>query len=176
MWRYVVPVAILAALSLFFWRGLYLNPSQIPSPMVGQKAPEFSLPSLADPSKTVGTADFAGKLALMNVWGTWCIECRHEHSFLLELAKSGNIPIYGFDLRDDRDTAMQWLKTLGNPYVASAFEQDGYVAIDWGIYGAPETFLIAPDGTILYKHISPLTRDVWEREFVPRIEAYRGEG
>jgi cytochrome c biogenesis protein CcmG/thiol:disulfide interchange protein DsbE len=169
MWRYTVPIAIFAALTLFLWRGLSLNPTRIPSPMVGQPAPAFSLPNLHDMSATVGTDDFAGQLALVNVWGTWCPECRGEHGVLLEIAQSGEVP-------DDRDAALEWLATLGDPYVATAVEQEGYVAIDWGIYGAPETFLIGPDGTILHKHIAQLTREIWERDFVPLIEAHRGDG
>lgn len=169
MWRYAIPISILAVLAAFFYRGLDLNPRYVPSPMVGKPAPEFSLPSLEDPSVEVGTADLEGKLSLVNVWGTWCIECRYEHPFLLELSQTSGIPIYGFNLKDDRASALQWLETLGDPYVATATDEEGRVAIDWGIYGAPETFLIGPDGTILQKHISPLTAAVWERDFLPIV-------
>ena len=169
MWRYAVPITVFAVLAAFFYRGLNLNPSFIPSPMVGKPAPEFSLPSLSDPGVQIGTADMAGKLSLMNVWGTWCVECRYEHDFLLEVAETSGIPIYGFNLKDDRASAINWLATLGDPYVESATDVEGYVAIDWGIYGAPETFLIDRDGTILHKHISPLTATIWERDFMPII-------
>jgi len=174
MWRYAIPIVIFAGLAAVFYRGLDLNPRYIPSPMVGKPAPEFSLPSLRDPSVPVGTADFDGKLALLNVWGTWCIECRYEHEYLLELSRTSGIPIYGFNLKDDRASALEWLATLGDPYVASAADEEGRVAIDWGIYGAPETFLIGPDGTILQKHISPMTAAVWERDFLPIVREQCG--
>lgn len=169
MWRYFIPAGVLAVLAGFFWRGLFTDPSAITSPLVGKPAPEFSLPSVHDPSIRVGADDWDGKVALLNVWGTWCVECRHEHPFLLEIEKSG-IPIYGLNVRDERANAIEWLARLGDPYVASAFDEDGKVAVDWGVYGAPETFLIGRDGTILHKHISPLTPTIWSRDFLPLIE------
>jgi cytochrome c biogenesis protein CcmG/thiol:disulfide interchange protein DsbE len=169
MWRYFVPVVVLAVLAAFFYGGLGLNPSKVTSPLLGKPAPEFSLPTVHDPEERIGTADLKGQVSLLNVWGTWCIECRHEHDFLLELARIG-VPIYGLNLRDERAKAVEWLADLGDPYVASAFDVDGRVAIDWGVYGAPETFLIGRDGTVLHKHISPLTPGVWRRDFVPLIQ------
>ncbi|HEY8521742.1 MAG TPA: DsbE family thiol:disulfide interchange protein, partial [Gammaproteobacteria bacterium] len=146
MWRYAIPLVILAVLGVFFVRGLDLNPGYIPSPLIGKPAPEFSLPSLTDPAATVSTEDLKGKVSLLNVWATWCIECRHEHGFLVELANKG-MPIYGLNWNDDRDAALAWLATLGNPYVASAYDSEGTAAVDWGVYAAPETFLIGRDGT-----------------------------
>jgi cytochrome c biogenesis protein CcmG/thiol:disulfide interchange protein DsbE len=169
MWRYFVPVAVFAVLAAFFYGGLYRNPSKVTSPLLGKPMPEFSLPSVMDPGKTIGSKDFKGQVALLNVWGTWCVECRHEHDFLLEVARTSGVPIYGLNLKDDRSSAIDWLARLGDPYVASAFDADGKVAIDWGVYGAPETFLIGPDGTVLHKHISPLTPAVWSKDFLPII-------
>jgi cytochrome c biogenesis protein CcmG, thiol:disulfide interchange protein DsbE len=166
--RYAIPIAVFAVIGAFFYRGLSLNPTELPSPLVGKPAPAFSLPGLVDSSRTISAADLEGQISLLNVWGTWCVECRHEHAFLVELSQSG-VPIYGLNLKDDRAAALRWLATLGNPYVESAFDADGGVAIDWGVYGAPETFLIGRDGTVLHKHISVLTPDVWQREFLPRI-------
>lgn len=169
MWRYGIPILILAVLAVFFARGLTLNPGYVPSPLIGKPAPMFSLPRLKDPADTLGTEDMAGQLALLNVWATWCVGCRQEHGFLNELAETSGVPIYGLNWKDDRAAALGWLSTLGDPYVASAFDGDGEVAIDWGVYGAPETFLIGHDGTVLYKHIAPLTPEVWNSEFLPRI-------
>ena len=169
MWRYAVPIAVFAVLAAFFYRGLNLNPRFVPSPMVGKPSPEFSLPSLEDPTVKIGSEELRGQLHLMNVWGTWCVECRYEHPFLLELSKTSGVPIYGYNLKDDRQSAQRWLESLGDPYVATATDEDGHVAIDWGIYGAPETFLVDRDGTILFKHISPLTPTVWQRDFLPII-------
>jgi cytochrome c biogenesis protein CcmG/thiol:disulfide interchange protein DsbE len=169
MWRYFVPGLVLAVLAAFFYGGLYLNPSKVTSPLLGKPMPEFSLPTVRDPAVAVGSANIKGQLALLNVWGTWCVECRHEHPFLLELARSSGVPIYGLNVKDDRTLAVAWLDDLGDPYVASGFDAEGRVAIDWGVYGAPETFLISRDGTILHKHISPLTPAVWRRDFLPLI-------
>jgi cytochrome c biogenesis protein CcmG, thiol:disulfide interchange protein DsbE len=170
MWKFLVPGGILALLAAVFYRGLSLDPSYVPSPFIGKPAPGYRLPALADPAVQTGSAEFAGKVALVNVWGTWCSGCRQEHSLLLEISRTSGVPIFGIDWKDDRTRATDWLATLGDPYASTAFDASGDVAIDWGVYGAPETFLIGRDGTVLYKHIAPLTREVWEKEFVPRIE------
>jgi cytochrome c biogenesis protein CcmG/thiol:disulfide interchange protein DsbE len=169
MWRYFVPVLVLGVVAVLLYRGLGLNPSKVTSPLLGKPMPEFSLPTVGGATDRIGSADLRGQVALLNVWGTWCIECRHEHDFLLELEQRG-MPIYGLNLKDDRAIALDWLDALGDPYVTSAFDADGRVAIEWGVYGAPETFLIGRDGTVLHKHISPLTPAVWQRDFVPLIE------
>jgi cytochrome c biogenesis protein CcmG/thiol:disulfide interchange protein DsbE len=175
MWRYAIPLVVLALIGTFFYRGLSLNPTYVPSALLGKPIPEFSLPSLTDPDRPIGTRDLEGKVALVNVWGTWCVECRHEHGFLVELARGG-VPIYGLNLRDERAAALSWLTTLGDPYVASAFDPEGEAAVDWGVTGAPETFLIGRDGTVIFKHISPLTPQVWRDDFLPLIEQQCAEG
>jgi cytochrome c biogenesis protein CcmG/thiol:disulfide interchange protein DsbE len=174
MWRYLVPAALFVTLVWFFARGLTLDPGYVPSPFVGKPAPAFSLPTLKDPGKRLEREQIVGQLALVNVWATWCVGCRQEHPFLVELSKSAGLPIYGLNWKDDRSQALQWLNQLGDPYAASGFDDSGDAAIDWGVYGAPETFLLAPDGTVLYKHLSPLTAEVWSKEFLPRIAAARG--
>lgn len=173
MWRYGVPLAIFLVIGAFFYRGLSLNPNYVPSPLVGKPTPVFSLPSVTDPDQLVSSENLKGKVALVNVWGTWCVECRHEHSFLVELARAG-VPIYGLNVRDDRAAAISWLAALGNPYVSSGFDPQGVAAVDWGVTGAPETFLIGPEGTILHKHISPLTPRIWQRDFLPLLEQHCG--
>jgi cytochrome c biogenesis protein CcmG/thiol:disulfide interchange protein DsbE len=171
---YAIPIVVFVAIGAVFYRGLGLNPTYIPSPLLGKPAPAYELPTLEDPGKTTGTNDLLGKVSLVNVWATWCVGCRQEHPFLVELARQNIVPIYGVNWRDDRAAALDWLATLGDPYVASAFDTDGRVAIDWGVYGAPETFLVDRDGTVLYKHIAPLNAQVWEREFLPRIRELCG--
>jgi len=173
MWRYSIPVVVLLVMGGFFLRGLTLNPTYIESPLIGRSAPDFLLPSLEAPADEVRLADLAGRYTLLNVWATWCIECRHEHAFLLSLADSG-VPIYGLNWKDERDAALEWLEVLGDPYVASAVDEIGDVAIDYGVYGAPETFLLAPDLTVLHKHLGPLTDYYWQTQFIPAIEAHRG--
>jgi len=175
MLRYLLPIGVFAILIPIFIFGLQRDPSQLPSPYLNKPAPEFELPSVEDPAVAVGSNDYAGQFALVNVWATWCVGCRHEHAFLLTLAERKDIPIYGLNWRDNREDALKWLEQLGNPYVASAFDGDGTVGIDWGVYGAPETFLIGPDGTVLHKHLSPLTDEIWQRDFLPKIKAARRE-
>lgn len=171
MWRFLIPVILFGSLIPVFLIGLYKDPSELPSTLIAKQGPEFSLPNLKDSSQRVSTADFKGDISILNVWATWCFACRQEHGFLLKLAARGEIPIYGLNWRDEHDKAVEWLDDLGDPYKATAFDYDGKAGIDWGVYGAPETFLIDSDGTVLYKHISPLNEEVWQKEFVPRIAA-----
>jgi cytochrome c biogenesis protein CcmG/thiol:disulfide interchange protein DsbE len=173
MLRYLAPLAIFVVIGVLFYVGLGRNPNAVPSPLVGKPVPTFSLPSVTNPAESVSSAALVGKVALVNVWGTWCVECRHEHPFLVELARAG-LPIYGLNVRDDRAAAIDWLDKLGNPYVSSGFDPDGIAAIDWGVTGAPETFLIGSDGTILHKHISPLTARVWQNDFLPLLREHCG--
>jgi cytochrome c biogenesis protein CcmG/thiol:disulfide interchange protein DsbE len=173
MWRYVAPLAIFVVIAGFFFVGLGMNPNHVPSPLIGKPVPSFSLPSVTDPAEVVSTETMTGRVSLLNVWGTWCVECRHEHGFLVELARAG-MPIYGLNVKDDRGLAIEWLDRLGNPYVSSGFDPDGVAAVDWGVTGAPETFLIGKDGTILHKHISPLTPRVWQRDFLPLLKEHCG--
>ncbi|MGB5626690.1 MAG: DsbE family thiol:disulfide interchange protein [Woeseiaceae bacterium] len=170
MSRYVLPLVAVVTLIVFLVIGLTRgDPRALPSPFIGKPAPQFVLPTLKDPSATVGSSDLAGQVALVNVWATWCVQCRVEHQFLLDLASKGEIPIYGINWRDTRPEALRWLQQLGDPYVASGFDVDGVVGIDWGVYGAPESFLVSADGVVLFKQLGPLNRQIWERDFVPLI-------
>ena len=170
---HVILVAFLMLLGLFV-ATLERNISEIPSPLIDNPAPQYELPSVKDPLKTVGSADYAGQLVLVNIWATWCVGCRQEHQFLNELATRNIIPIYGINWRDQRDGALEWLEKLGDPYVASAYDVDGRVGIDWGVYGAPETFLVSPDGKVIHKYIGPLDETAWQSEFMPLIDEYNG--
>lgn len=173
MLRYLLPVFAFVALVALLWVGLGRNPGYVPSPLIGKPAPDFELPRLDDPSGILSRDDLLGEVSLLNVWATWCVGCREEHAFLVELARSGQVRIFGLNWKDDPVLARQWLERLGNPYVSTGMDQDGRVAIDWGVYGAPETFLLDASGMVLYKHIAPLTRAIWEAEFVPRIDRAR---
>ena len=169
--RFAIPIVVFLLLVVVFSFGLFNDPRELPSPFLGEPAPAFEVASLTEPERIVGSADYAGKMALVNVWATWCGGCRQEHGFLMQLARSGSIPIYGINWRDDREAALGWLQQLGDPYEFSAFDADGRVGIDWGVYGAPETFLISPDGIVLHKHLGPLDARIWQEDFVPLIEA-----
>jgi len=174
MTRFLIPIVLFGILVVVFSIGLNLDPSFVPSPLIGKPVPSFSLARLNYPDQLVSDADLRGQVSLLNVWATWCVGCRQEHETLNQIAGLGDVPIYGLNWKDDAEQASAWLTQLGDPYVATAFDEDGKVAIDWGVYGAPETFLVDADGIILYRHISPLTMEIWRSEFVPRIEKARG--
>ena len=174
MSRFLLPVVIFGLLVVVFWLGLGRDPSLVPSPLIGKPAPAFNMPRLNDPNERLTDADLRGQVSLLNVWATWCSGCRQEHETLLAIAATGEAPIYGLNWKDDDLQARAWLARLGNPYAATGVDADGKVAIDWGVYGAPETFLIDADGTVLYKHIAPLNMEIWAREFLPRIQAAKG--
>ena len=167
--RYLVPLAIFMVLVAFLYRGLSLDPKRVPSPLVGKPMPTFSLPRLKDAAATIGDTDLKGKVSMLNIWATWCVSCRAEHEVLLLLAKSNKVDIYGLNYKDERNKARQWLAQLGDPYVANAFDADGRVGIDWGVYGAPETFIMDQQGIIRHKHIGPLTVDALNNEILPLI-------
>ena len=171
MWRYLVPIGLFATLFAFFYFGLGRDKETLPSPLIGKPAPSFSLPRVDDPSRMVSTQDFAGRPYVLNVWGTWCPGCRQEHDALLEIARLKVVPMIGLDWKDDLQLAQQWLRELGNPYAVTGFDAEGRVAIDWGVYGAPETFLVDGRGVVRHKHVGPLTLEVWERDFMPKIKS-----
>jgi len=175
MIRYIAPLVAFALLVAVFIKGLdpERDLNELPSPFLGKEAPTFDLSRVRKPEERVSSSDYAGQLALVNFWATWCVGCRQEHEFLMEISRTGGVPIYGVDWRDNRGSAVQWLETLGDPYVATGFDGDATTGINWGVYGAPETFLIGKDGTVLYKHLGPLNQYVWERDFLPLIEAER---
>ena len=167
--RYLVPLAIFFILVAFLYRGLSLDPKRVPSPLVGKPMPEFSLPRLKDPAATLSDSDLKGKVSVLNIWATWCVSCRAEHEVLLQLANTGLVNIYGLNYKDERAKAQQWLQQLGDPYVANAFDADGRTGIDWGVYGAPETFIMDKQGMIRHKHIGPLTVDALNSTILPLI-------
>lgn len=167
--RFIVPVIIFGLLCVVLAAGLNLKPGCIPSPLVGKPAPEFSLPKVEDATQMVSNKDFLGRKYLINVWGTWCVACRQEHEALLAIAREGVVPIIGIDWRDDMSMAQRWLGQLGNPYTATAFDQAGKVAIDYGVYGAPESFLVDEKGVVIYKYVGVITEEVWKDAFLPRI-------
>jgi cytochrome c biogenesis protein CcmG/thiol:disulfide interchange protein DsbE len=178
MWKFLLPFAAFVALVVLFALGL--NPSRdihaLPSPLIGKPAPAFTLSDVLDPSRSVSNSALNGQVYVLNVWASWCVPCREEHEALLAIAQQHVVPIIGLNWKDQHERAKQWLEQLGNPYQAVASDSDGRTAIDWGVYGAPETYLVDRQGRIVYKYISPMTQQVWEREFLPRIAAARRGG
>ena len=173
--KFLIPLVLFLVVAAFLAVGLTLDPKKVPSPLVGKPTPALSLPALGDPEKTVTAEQFLGKPWMLNVWATWCVSCRAEHRLLVSLSRSSNIPIVGLDYKDEAAAAKQWLNQLGNPYTVVAFDKKGRVAIDWGVYGTPETYVIDAKGIIRYKQIGPITGEVLEKEILPLIKKLQGE-
>lgn len=176
MFRYLVPLLLFGALLAVLTVGLDRDPRYVPSPLIGKPAPVLDLPSLTDDARRIGRADLLGRVRLINVWASWCVACRDEHAVLLRLSRAGAIPILGLDYKDRREDALRWLERLGNPYTDVAFDGDGRVAIDWGVYGVPETFLVDAQGIIRDKHVGPLTWAIVEQKLLPLVRAVGGGG
>lgn len=174
MKKFAIPVALFALVGLLLAYGLKLDPRKIPSPLIDKPLPAFALPTVADPARTVAAEDLRGRVYLLNVWASWCVACREEHPLLVDLAKTGAVPIIGLNYKDPREDAIRWLKALGDPYETSLADLDGRVGIELGVYGVPETFLIDRDGIIRYKHIGPVTPEVLANVLLPRVAELRG--
>ena len=169
--RYALPLLMFLGLAAFLYSGLWRDPRVVPSPLIGKPAPVFDLPTLRDGAKRAGSATLAGRPYLLNVWATWCVMCREEHETLLSLSRMNLVPIVGLDWKDDHPSALLWLQQLGDPYSEIVTDDDGRVAIDFGVYGAPETFLVDGSGVIRHKFIGPLTPGLVERELKPKLAA-----
>jgi len=171
--RFVLPLAGFAALVVVLAVGIKHSPDvgTIKSPLIGRPVPQFSLPSLTDAQHSVSSSALKGRWSLVNVWGTWCVGCREEHPVLLEISKQKQVAFVGLNWKDDDAQALGWLAELGNPYDVIGADRDGRVAIDWGVYAAPETFLVDPQGIIVQKQIGPMTREAWERDFLPHLKS-----
>jgi len=173
--RFVIPLLLFGGLVVVFVVGLRIDPREIPSPLINKPAPKFSLPTLADPQRTLSRTDFLGRVTLVNVWASWCTACREEQPMLMEISHRGHVPIYGLDYKDTRTAARDWLQELGNPFVAVAVDSTGRVGIDWGVYGVPETFVVDKHGVIRYKQIGPITPQIWTHTMQPLVRRLQRE-
>jgi cytochrome c biogenesis protein CcmG, thiol:disulfide interchange protein DsbE len=170
MLRYLIPLALFIVLVVFLAIGLTRDPNDLPSALIDKPAPTFHLAQLKDPTRTFSAEEMRGKVWLLNIWASWCVACRDEHPFLFDYQKSGVVPIYGLNYKDRREDALGWLEELGDPYLLSAVDLDGRVGIDYGVFGAPETFVIDKGGMIRMKHVGPLTPDVWSQKVLPLVQ------
>ena len=171
----LIPFAVFALLVVLFGVGIVWNEhhdaSYVPSPLIGKAAPAFDLQKLDDPAQHVRKSDLLGKPYLINVFASWCFACGDEHPILMEYSSKFGVPLIGYDYKDQPANAKAWLSQHGNPYSQVIADESGATAIDFGVYGAPETFLVDAQGVIRYKHIGPLTADVIARELEPAIKA-----
>jgi len=160
-----LPLFVFAVLSMFLFRGLWLDPSEMPSALLGRPLPAFQLPGLGESGQRART-DLIGRAGLVNVWATWCPTCRVEHPYLLRLAGEG-VPIYGLNYKDEDGAALRWLEELGNPYQFIIADREGTLGMDLGVYGAPETYLIDAAGVIHYRHVGMVDETVWREVLAP---------
>ena len=172
--RFIIPLAVFIALAVFLAVDLTRDPREVPSPFIGKAAPAFRLEQLGDAKAAFTPADMKGKVWLLNVWASWCASCRVEHPVLVEMSKKNLVPIIGLNYKDRREDALQWLARYGNPYSLSAYDVQGNVGIDYGVYGAPETFVIDKQGVIRYKQIGAITPEALERNILPLIRELNG--
>jgi cytochrome c biogenesis protein CcmG/thiol:disulfide interchange protein DsbE len=172
--KFLIPLGLFLVLVLFLGAGLRLDPKEVPSPLIGKPAPEFSLESLDSPSLTIAKADLLGKVWMLNVWASWCAACREEHPALVEFGRKNAVPMYGLNYKDERAAGLRWLANFGNPYTHSLYDRDGRVGIDWGVYGVPETFIIDKNGTVRFKHIGALTPEVIRTRIEPLVRQLNG--
>ena len=175
MIKYILPVLVFALLVTVFYVGLHKDPSIVPSPLIGKPVPAFSLPRLSDPDITLTDQDLKGEVVLLNVWGSYCIPCRQEHPLLMELTRNNVVDVYGLNYADERDAALKWLETFGDPFLLSAFDEDRRVSIDFGVYGVPETYVIDADGIIRFKHIGAINQGMLDDTILPLIEQLKVE-
>jgi cytochrome c biogenesis protein CcmG, thiol:disulfide interchange protein DsbE len=173
----LIPLILFTALALLFWYGLQTgDPSRLPSALIGKPVPEFTLPPLdglnAGGSQVPGftNADLAqGEPTIVNVWASWCVPCHEEHPLLTKLAERSGLSLFGINYKDNEDSARRFLGRYGNPFTRVGVDRTGRAAIDWGVYGVPETYVIAGDGTIAYRHVGPLTEESLEQQILPAI-------
>ena len=167
-WK-LIPIVIFLLLAGFLYRGLSLDPHHLPSVQIGKNLPQFSLPQLEDPQQKFTTDTLKQRVSLLNVWASWCNACFDEQVFLMQLAREG-VPIYGLNYKDKTKNALQWLNQWGNPYQLIAQDKKGKLAIDLGVYGAPETFVIDKQGVIRYRHVGVLNEEVWLKDIQPLMK------
>lgn len=169
----LLPVLVFLGLAVAFAYGLTRNPQELPSVLIGKPVPQFSLPPVKGRTLGLSSADLVGEVSLVNVFASWCVACRYEHPFFMELKAQGIVPIHGINYKDKPDDAAEWLDTRGDPYTRIGADIDGRVAIDWGVTGVPETFVIDRQGRIAYKQIGPIDQTILDEKILPLIERLR---
>lgn len=170
-----LPLAIAAALGAAFYWGLFNHDDRLPSALIGQPVPKFTLPPIEGRSDGLASTDLAGEVSLVNVWASWCVPCRDENPLMVELAETGAVPIHGINYKDAPGGALAFLDELGDPFNRIGADRNGRVAIDWGVYGVPETYVIDAEGRIAMKHVGPFDRQILQTEIMPVVRALQAE-
>ena len=175
MIKRLLPLGLFLMLLSLLAVGLNLDPREVPSPLIGKAAPVFRLPGLDDPDMQVTSSDFDNQVTLLNVWASWCGGCRREHPLLVDLVRKHDINLYGLNYKDTRLNALGWLQRFGDPYRVIAYDEDGAVGIDYGVYGVPETYVIDRRGVIRFKQIGPVTEKKLQEVILPLLEQLKNE-
>jgi len=180
MSRYLIPLVIFMALIVLLWKGLSLDPRNIPSPLVGKPAPAFNLPQLYKKGEMISTEDMKGKVWVLNVWASWCVSCRAEHKVVTDFVNKDGVDVLGLNYKDFGteeygNAAIRWLKQFGNPYSQIAIDADGRTGINWGVYGVPESFVVDKKGIIRHKFTGPLHQKDVDETLAPLIKKLRAE-
>jgi cytochrome c biogenesis protein CcmG/thiol:disulfide interchange protein DsbE len=173
--KIILPFLILfSLLSLLGYELFYANPNHLPSTLIGETVPSFSAPSIFKNNPALNEQTLKNKVSLLNIWATWCEACQIEHPMLMKIKNTYDIPIYSFIYKDTREKALKWLKENGNPFTAIGNDEKGDIAIDFGVYGTPETFIIDREGHIAYRHVGPINQQVWDETLYPLIKKLNG--
>jgi cytochrome c biogenesis protein CcmG, thiol:disulfide interchange protein DsbE len=179
-WRrrflFLMPLVGFVALAAAFAVRLGTDPSLVPSPLIGKAVPAFSLPPVKGRQLGLASADLKGEVSLVNVFASWCVACREEHPVLMQLKRTGTVPVHGLNYKDRPDDAARWLDTMGDPYTRTGADLDGRVGIDWGVYGVPETFVVDAEGRIAFKQIGPVTSEILDQTILPLVRKLRQKG
>lgn len=173
MIRFIAPLVVFLGLAGLLWKGLGLNPRDLPSQLINQAAPAFALETVADPSSQITNNSLAGKVWVLNVWASWCVACLQEHAVISQLAKE--VPVVGLNYKDKREEALAWLGQHGNPYLVSGYDNEGNTGIDYGVYGVPETFIIDQRNQIRYKHTGPVSEQDMLDKLLPVVAELSGQ-
>ncbi|MCL1091769.1 DsbE family thiol:disulfide interchange protein [Shewanella profunda] len=170
-----IPLVLFLAMGVFLYKGLFLNPQKLDSALEGKPIPAFQLERLETPGELITNEQLKGKVALLNVWATWCPSCKYEHPFLNMLSRKNILPIYGINYRDERAPAIAELKRQGDPYTLNIFDKDGRLGLDLGVYGAPESFIVDHNGIIRFRYAGPIDQNVWSETLFPMIQQLQAE-
>jgi cytochrome c biogenesis protein CcmG, thiol:disulfide interchange protein DsbE len=170
---FLLPAIGFVGLVVAFAVGLGHDPSLVPSALIGKPVPQFSLPPVKGRKLGLSSADLHGEVSLVNVFASWCVACREEHSLLMEMAARRVVPVNGINYKDKPDDAAKWLDTMGDPYSRTGADLDGRIAIDWGVYGVPETYVIDRKGRMAFKQVGPITAEILRRQILPLVGKLR---
>lgn len=175
LWLKLLPLVLFLGIAGFLFKGLSLNPAELPSPLIGKQSPQFTSVRLPASAGSFDSQSMMGEVWVLNVWASWCGPCVEEHPYLTQLVAQRDVPLVGLNYKDEADNALSWLSQLGNPFTHLLDDNQGDVGLDWGVYGVPETFVIDRLGRVRYKHVGPVLAGDLEEHILPIIDQLKQE-